>query len=154
MVQVGAELHIVLPVVVGIFIGIVEAYFVYSDESMTSGKQFLGDMIHGLIFCILGVLIATNIPFVMNNFIPENFHRFLMVNEQGISLVACILITIFMKIKMVATHAIKGVSSRGFSEKLWHKVVIAVAVGFSPYYIFLMYEPLSFISDVVPWLPF
>ena len=58
-------IHVILPIVVGIIIGIVEAYFVYEDENMTSGRQFLGDMWHGLIFSVLGVLIASNVPWVL-----------------------------------------------------------------------------------------
>ncbi len=148
------SIHLIFPLVVGLIIGIVEAYFVYEDENMTSGRQFLGDMWHGLIFSVLGVLVATNVPYLMVNFIPENFHGFLMVDSQGISLVVCVLITIFMMLKMVASHSIRGVSGRGFREKFWHKAVIAIAIGFSPYYIFMLYEPLSFIQDAVPWLPF
>ena len=93
-------LHVLLPIVVGIVIGIIEAYFVYEDENMTSGRDFLGDMWHGLVFSILGVLVATNIPYIMVNFIPESMWGFLMVNElTGISLVACIVVTLFMLIK-------------------------------------------------------
>ncbi len=148
------NLHIVLPVAVGFVIGLVEAYFVYEDENMTSGKDFLGDMWHGLLFSVIGVLLATNIPYVMTNFIPENFHGFLMVNESGISLVVCILVSLFMLVKMVASHAIKGIRGGGFTEKLWHKLVIALLVGFSPYYIFMLYEPLSGLQEAIPWLPF
>lgn len=148
-------LHIALPVVVGIIIGIIEAYFVYEDENMTSGKDFLGDMWHGLLFAIVGVGVASNIPYITTNWIPESFHGFLMVDESGISLVACIIITLFMLIKMVASHAIKGVSGGGFSEKFWHKLAVSAAVGFSPYYIFMMYD-IPFLVDLatnMPWFP-
>lgn len=150
----GEQIHVVLPVAVGLVIGVVEAYFVYEDENMTSGKDFLADMWHGLLFSVLGVLIATNISFVMNMWIPENFHGFLLVGENGISLVACVLISVFMLLKMVASHAIKGVSGQGFKEKFWHKLVIALLVGFSPYYIFALYDPLLPLQEAVPWLPF
>ena len=52
------ELHIILPLVVGFLIGLIEAYFVYEDENMTSGKDFLGDMWHGLLFAIAGTIIS------------------------------------------------------------------------------------------------
>ena len=55
---------------------------------------------------------------------------------------------------MVTSHAIKGVSGAGFQEKFWHKLVIAVAIGFSPYYILYFYEPLSGLQEAIPWLPF
>ncbi len=148
-------LHLGLPIVVGFIIGIVEAFFVYEDENMTSGKDFLGDMWHGLIFALAGTVIAANIPY-FSNFIPESFYGFLFVDEAtGISLVACILITLIMLIKMVASHAIKGISGAGFSEKFWHKLVIAGLVGFSPYYIFMLYD-IQFLVDLaanMPWFP-
>jgi len=149
-------LHVLLPIVVGIVIGIIEAYFVYEDENMTSGRDFLGDMWHGLVFSILGVLVATNIPYIMVNFIPESMWGFLMVNElTGISLVACIVVTLFMLIKMVASHAIKGVRGGGFTEKFWHKLAVALLVGFSPYYVLTILEPMLLpIAEMVPWLPF
>ncbi len=137
-------LHVVLPILVGIVIGIIEAYFVYEDENMTSGRDFLGDMWHGLLFSIFGVLIATNIPYIMVNWIPESMWGFLLVDaDTGISLVACIFVTIFMLIKMVASHAIKGVRGGGFTEKFWHKLAVALAVGFSPYYVLTIIEPMA-----------
>ena len=130
------ELTILIPIVVGFIIGIIEAYFVYEDENMTSGKDFLGDMWHGLIFCVIGVLVACNIPFVLTlGFIPQWVSGIMMVDAAGNSIVASIIVTIFMMTKMVASHAIRGVRGGGFKEKLWHKLVIAIAVGFSPYYI-------------------
>ena len=151
-----ASFHVVLPVAVGLIVGIIEAYFVYEDENMTSGKDFLGDMWHGLIFSVAGIFAATNVTWIISQgWIPEFLVGFLMVDEvTGISLVACILITLIMMVKMVASHAIKGVSGEGFKEKLWHKIVIAVAVGFSPYYVFMLYEPLSGLQAAIPWLPF
>ena len=149
-------LHVVLPIVVGIIIGIIEAYFVYEDENMTSGRDFLGDMWHGLLFSIIGVFVATNIPWVMTNFIPESMWGFLMVNTTtGISLVACILVTLFMLVKMVASHAIRGVRGGGFTEKFWHKLVVALAIGFSPYYIFALMPILAPVAAYFPeWMPF
>lgn len=151
----GEEIHIVLPVVVGIVIGIVEAYFVYEDENMTSGQQFLGDMWHGLIFAVVGVLAASNVPFLIaQGWIPDFLTGILFVDENNNSLVVSIAITLFMMIKMVGSHAVKGVSGQGFQEKLWHKLVIAIAIGFAPYYIMMLYEPLSGVQAAVPWLPF
>lgn len=153
--MVGEEIHVVLPVVVGIVIGIVEAYFVYEDENMTSGKQFIGDMWHGLVFSVSGVLAASNIPYIIaQGWIPEVLTGFLFVDANNNSLVFSVAITLFMLVKMVGSHAIKGVSGQGFKEKFWHKLVIALAVGFSPYYIMMLYEPLSGLQAAVPWLPF
>lgn len=146
-------LHIALPLVVGIIVGIIEAYFVYEDENMTSGKDFLADMWHGLIFAVVGVVAASNVPYILGNWVPEGFHGFLMVDSTGNSIIASVIITIFMLIKMVSSHAIKGISGAGFSEKFWHKLVIALAVGFAPYYILLlqpMLEPLT--SKLPSWI--
>lgn len=150
------SIHIVLPIVVGIIIGIVEDYFVYKDEGMTGGKQFLGDIWHAMLFSILGVLVATNVPWLLSlGIIPEfilNIPGF--VDANGNSLIISIIITLFMLVKITASHAVKGVSGNGFKEKLWHKLVIALAIGFAPYYIMFLYEPLSPIQAMVPWLPF
>lgn len=147
--------HLVLPILVGLVIGIIEAYFVYEDENMTNGKEFLGDMWHGLVFAVVGVFVATNVPWVISQgWIPEFLEGLLFIDENGNSLVISIIITIFMMVKMVASHAIKGVSGNGFKEKFWHKAVVAIAIGFAPYYIFLLYAPLSGIQEMVPWLPF
>lgn len=155
MVTVGAELHIILPLVIGFLIGLIEAYFVYEDENMTSGKDFLGDMWHGLLFCIGGTIIATNVPFVISLIpLPDFVQGLLFMDEFGRSFVVCIIVTLIMMTKMVASHAIKGVNSSGFKEKFWHKAVIALAVGFSPYYIFLMYDLIAPFAAYFPaWVP-
>ncbi len=149
-----ASLTIIIPVIVGLIIGVLEAYFVYEDENMAAGKDFIKDMWHGLLFSVLGVLAASNVPFLMT-FIPENFHGFLLVNaETGISIVVCTLITLFMLVKMVASHQIKGVSGNGFKEKFWHKLLVAILVGFSPFYIMYLRGPLEGIAESFPaWLP-
>ena len=149
-----AGLTIVIPLIVGLLVGVLEAFFVYEDENMTSGKDFLKDMWHGLIFSVVGVLAASNVPWLMENVIPEGFHGFLLVGDSGISLVVCIAITIFMLVKMVASHQIKGVSGNGFKEKFWHKLLIAVLVGFAPYYITHIRAPLEGVAAMFPsWLP-
>lgn len=133
-------LRIALPVVVGVIVGIMEAFFVYEDENMISGKDFLGDMWHGLLFAVLGVLVASNVPYIITNFIHSDFHGFLVVDSDGNSLIVSILISLVMLVKMVGSHAIKGVSGNGFKEKFWHKLVVALMVGFAPYYI-TWFEP-------------
>jgi hypothetical protein len=109
-----AELHIALPVVVGLLVGILEAFFVYEDENMTSGRDFIKDMWHGLLFALIGVLIASNVPWLMAHWIPEGVWGFLMVDGNGNSIIVSILIMLFMFIKMVASHKIRGVSGAGF----------------------------------------
>jgi hypothetical protein len=152
-VETVVQLQLVLPIVVGIIVGIMEAYFVYEDENMTSGKDFLGDMWHGLLFAAIGVVIASNVPWVMINFIPESFQGFLLVDGNGNSIVMSAIITIIMLVKMVSSHAIKGISGAGFSEKFWHKLVIALLVGFAPYYILWLAPFLAPItSRFPPWL--
>lgn len=129
-------LTIVIPLVVGLIVGIIEAYFVYEDENMTSGKDFLGDMWHGLVFAVLGVLVATNVPFLISQeWFPEFLNGILFVDDMGRSIVISLAITLFMMAKMVTSHAIKGVSGAGFKEKFWHKILISALVGFAPYYI-------------------
>ena len=150
-------LHIVLPVIVGLIIGILEAYFVYEDENMTSGRQFLGDMWHGLLFSVVGVLIASNVPYILTQgWFPEFVEGLLMVEETGNSLIVSIFISLIMMIKMVGSHAIKGVSGMGFKEKMWHKLVIALAVGFAPYYMVILYDSgfMSGLADSFPGIPF
>lgn len=147
------QLQLVLPIVVGIIVGIIEAYFVYEDENMTSGKDFLGDMWHGLLFASVGVVLASNVPWLMTNFIPGNLHGFLLVDANGNSIVMSAIIVLVMLVKMVSSHAIKGVSGAGFSEKFWHKLVIALAVGLAPYYILLLAPVLEPITSKFPsWL--
>jgi hypothetical protein len=150
-------IHIVLPIIVGFIIGIIEAYFVYEDENMTSGQQFIGDMWHGLLFSIFGVLAASNVPWLLSQgYIPDFLTGLLLVEPSGNSLVISVIITLFMMVKMVGSHAIKGVSGSGFSEKMWHKLVIACAIGFAPYYMLFIYQAgwFSGMASVVPWLPF
>jgi hypothetical protein len=149
-----ATIHIILPLVVGFIIGIIEAYFVYEDENMTSGKDFLGDMWHGLIFAVFGVLIASNIPYILSQgWLPEWISNLLRVDANGNSIIASIIITIIMLLKMVGSHAIKGVRGGGFQEKFWHKLVIALAVGFAPYYILAMQPLLEPVTSKFPsWL--
>jgi len=56
---------------------------------------------------------------------------------------------------MVASHAIKGISGGGFSEKLWHKLAISIAIGFAPYYLDPLYVMDFFINlqSSLPWAP-
>ena len=139
--------------VVGLLVGILEAFFVYEDENMTSGKDFIKDMWHGLVFALVGVLVASNVPYLMVNFIPENFHGFLLVDDNGNSIVVSVLISIFMFAKMVASHKIKGVSGAGFSEKPWHKLIVSVLVGFAPYYILALSPMLEPVTSKLPeWM--
>ncbi len=132
-------LTIVIPIIVGLIVGVLEAYFVYEDENMTSGKDFLGDMWHGLLFAVIGVLVASNVPtLVAQDFFPDFLNGILMIDDMGRSIVISVIITIFMMVKMVASHAIKGVSGSGFSEKFWHKILVSALIGFAPYYIDLV----------------
>ena len=152
-------IHIVLPLIVGFIIGLVEAYFVYGDEPMASGQQFVGDMWHGLLFSVFGVLAATNVPWLLASGIFDKLgfvKGLLMIDVNGNSLIISIFITIFMMAKMVVSHAIKGISSDGFGEKMWHKLLISCLIGFSSYYMVYIYA-LPFVqglSEAIPFLPF
>lgn len=151
----GEGLHIILPLVIGLLIGLLEAYFVYEDENMTSGREFVGDMWHGLLFCVIFTIVATNTLYIFSLVeLPEFVESILFMDEMGRSIVVSIAITILMMTKMVASHAVKGVRATGFKEKFWHKAVIAIAVGFSPYYIFFFYEFLEpFVEFFPSWMP-
>ena len=155
MVTAGENLHIILPLIVGFLIGLLEAYFVYEDENMTSGREFVGDMWHGLLFCVIFTIIATNTLFVFSLItIPDWIQSLLFMDEVGRSIVVSAIITLIMMTKMVASHAIKGVRANGFKEKFWHKAVIALAVGFSPYYIFFLYDMIAPFAEFFPsWMP-
>lgn len=147
-------IQIALPIVVGLIVGAVEAYFVYEDENMTSGKDFLGDMWHGALFAIFGVLLASNVPWLLaHNMFPEFLKGILMIDGNGNSIIASVIVTLVMFIKMVGNHAIKGVSGSGFKEKPLHKLVIAVLVGFAPYYILALHPVLEPITSKLPeWM--
>lgn len=154
MVTEEITLHIAIPLVVGFIIGLIEAYFVYEDENMTSGRDFLGDMWHGAIFCIIGTLVASNIPWILSHdMFPEWVGSLLFIDEAGNSIVASIFITLFMMLKMVSSHAIRGIRGGGFREKFWHKAIVALAVGFAPYYILALAPVLEPITSKFPeWL--
>jgi len=141
-----------VPILVGMILGILEGIFVYEDENMTNMHQAFADILHGFIFATIGTLIACNVPYFLNfKLLPGFIESILFIDEQGISLTVCIVITLIMMIKMVASHAIKGISNNGFSEKLWHKLSVAGGVGFSPYYVIPL---IATISPYVPsWLP-
>jgi hypothetical protein len=158
-VETELTIHIVLPIIVGFIIGIVEAYFVYEDENMTSGQQFIGDMWHGLLFSVFGVLAATNVPWLLTMGVFDNLgfvKNLLMIDINGNSLIVSIFITLFMMIKMVASHAIKGVSGSGFSEKWWHKILVSSAIGFASYYMVYIYAMpfVQGLAEAIPFLPF
>lgn len=151
------QIHILLPILVGTAIGIVEGFWVYQDERNAGAHQVFADMIHGMIFCIVGVLVATNVPYILaQGWFPsflENVPGF--IDSNGNSLIISILITLFMMIKMVSTRKIRGamMANSGFNEKFIHKIIIALAVGFAPYYIVYLYEPLLPVAEALPWLP-
>ena len=147
-----AELSIGVPILVGVAFGALEAFFVYEDEAITNVRQAFGDMIHGFIFAALGTLFACNVPFFLSMLpIPGFIENLLFINEDGNSVVIAIIIAIFMFLKMVVSKAIKGVSSDGFTEKFWHKILISLGVGFSG---FLVLPLTDYLTQFVPsWIP-
>lgn len=147
-------IHVVLPVVFGVAVGLLEAYFVYEDESMGGLNGFFGKVWHGIIFSIVGVLIAANVPFIMaQGWLPEWITGFLYLDEMGNSLVVSGIIALVMFIKIDMAHRMKGVSGAGFVEKPWHKLIVALLIGFSPYILIHLYPMVSGLQEVVPWLP-
>lgn len=154
--ELATKIHIVIPVLVGILITAIETYFLIHDEG--GGQNFgqvMGDVSHAAIVAILGTLITCNVPWLLTqHFIPDFVTRWLFVNSMGQSIVVSAIITIIVKIKLVVHHAvIKGLN--GQNEKFIHMILIAALVGFSPYYIFLLYNipALINIASKVPWLP-
>ena len=153
--EVFSSLHIVLPVIVGLIIGLIEVYFIYEDEGSSGLNGFFSKVWHGIIFSILGVLIVTNIPYIISmGFLPSFLEGWLFIDSNGISLVVCIIVALFMFIKIDMAHRMKGVGGSGFIEKPWHKLIIAFAIGFAPYYIIYVYPLLLPVQEIVPWIPF
>ncbi len=146
------NLHIGLPLLVGLGVAALEAFFVYEDENMSSGREFLKDIWHGALFALVGVFISTNVPWLLaQGILPSFVNSILFVDENGISIVVCILITLFMLFKMVAVHAM--IRGRGFREKFWHKLLVAILVGFAPYYILMIKPSLEpFMTRLPAWM--
>jgi hypothetical protein len=149
-----ATLHIVFPVIIGIVIGLIEAFFVMRDETSASGAQMFHDLWHGPLFAVIFTLIACNVPWLLSMIsLPGWINSILFVDEMGRSIVIGIVITLILKIKMVSAHAIKGVPGAGFKEKWYHMLIVAALVGFSPYYVFPLYE-VDFIAGLAESIPF
>ena len=150
----ATQFHVVIPVIVGIVIALLEVYFITHDESSANMAQVMGDMSHSAIVCVLGTLIACNVPWLLTkHFIPEFVTKWLFVNSVGESWVVCSIVTIIIKVKMVVHHhVIRGL--QGQNEKFIHMILVAALVGFSPYYIFLLYDIPALVefASKVPWL--
>jgi len=151
----ATKIHVVIPVIVGIIIAILETYFITHDEGTASMSQVMGDITHSAITCVLGTLIACNVPWLLTqSFIPAFVNKWLFVNAIGESIVVSIIVTLIVKIKMVVHHkVIRGI--QGQNEKFIHMILVAALVGFSPYYIFLLYNIPAFVTFAakIPWLP-
>ena len=143
-----------LPIILGVVIGALEAYFVYSDEGMQAGKEFIKDMWHAALFCVIFTFVAVNIPQILLRLpIDDQLKGFLLIDGAGRSIIVSVVITIFMVLKMVTSKAIKGISAQGIKEKFWHKLLIALLVGFSPYYLIVIANLIG--QDILnryPWI--
>ena len=149
--------NIIVPVIVGILIGIIEVVFLAQDEFNSGVSSFMKDAWHAFLFSIVLTLIAVNLTTVLKlDFIPGFVQKILFINtEKGTSIVASILITIIALAKMVVAHGRK-IRLQGTSEKFWHLLIIGLAIGFSPYYIFAFYDipAIANIAKSRPsWLP-
>ena len=154
MAEAEIAIHVILPIIVGFIIGIIEAYFVYEDEASGGLNGFFGKVWHGIIFSIIGVIVVMNVPWILSMIsLPGWISGLLFLNETtGVSLTVSILVFIIMFVKIDMAHRIKGVGGRGFVEKPWHKLVVALLIGFAPYYIIPMYG-LDFIKNLsIPFL--
>ena len=152
----GPTLHIIVPVIVGIIIALMEVYFITHDEGSASMGQVMGDISHSAAVCIAGTLIACNVPLLVSQaWFPEFARNWLFINAAHESWVISLIVTLIVKIKMVVHHAvIKGLD--GQNEKFIHMILIAALVGFSPYYIFILYDKIPFFDMMaanVKWLP-
>jgi len=150
--NIGGQLHLILPTIIGAIIGLMEIWFVMKDESNSLAEHLLKDGWHGFTFSIIGTIIATNVPYFVNLVtIPPNITSFLLIDSEGRSIVISALITLFLLIKMVIAKSIKG-NLPGVKEKFIHKIIIASLAGFSPYYIFLLYPIAKSYLGEIPYL--
>ncbi len=150
---VAGELHLGFPLLVGLVIGLIEIFFVMHDEGSAPGQKLLKDSWHGFTFSVGGTLIASNVPWILSqSWFPDFAKGMLLLDDMGRSLIVSILITLIMLVKMVTANALKGMSMQGMKEKAWHKLVIALAVGFSPYYIFELYPLVKPYIGFIPFL--
>lgn len=149
------QLHIVFPAIAGLLIACLEAYFLKHDEEQQSAATFFADIWHAIIFCVAGTIIASNIPYIITqNWWPSFLDGVLFMDDMGRSITISVLITIIMYVKIVAHKTLKGLGAmRGMTEKPLHKLIIAALVGFSPYYIFLLYPLIEqYIASKIPYI--
>ncbi len=148
-----ASIHIIVPLIVGFIIGILEAWFIMKDENSVPGKEFVADITHGVLFSVFGTLVACNVPWIIQQgWIPDFLTSFLYIDELGRSVVMSALISVVIFLKVSVSHAIKGAKIDGLKEKAFHKLIIALLVGFSPYYIFAFYPVLKPYLGKLPYL--
>ena len=136
-----AELLILPALVMGAIIGLVELFFVHSDEA-AMGMTWLTHGLHAIPFTILFVFISMNISFVfglLNLAVTENFMIVL-----GIRLV----VAIIAMLKIAGAAAIApGV--RGVGEKIPHTLIIGALVFVAPYA-----WDYALVGIIGPYLPF
>ncbi|MCA9486755.1 hypothetical protein H6501_03180 [Candidatus Woesearchaeota archaeon] len=147
-------IRVLVPTILGIGVGLIEAYFVYEDENMGGLQGFFGKVWHGILFSIIGVLIATNVAyFLSQGWVPSFLEGLLFMDDVGRSFTASLLIALVMFIKIDLAHRVRGISGTGFIEKPWHKMAVACLIGFSPYYISAFDPFFAGLQEVIPWLP-
>lgn len=153
--QAIGQLHILFPAIAGLIIACLEAYFLKHDEEAQNISTFFGDIWHAIIFCVAGTIIASNIPYLITQtWWPSFFNKILFMDEMGRSITISVIITIIMYAKIVAHKTLKGVGAiNGMTEKPLHKLIVSALVGFSPYYIFLLYPFIEqYVTSKIPYI--
>lgn len=117
-----AEFVYVAPIVLGLIIGILEIFFVKSDEA---GMHWLAHGLHALPTCIIFTFIAMNVPFV----ISLTGLAFLEgpVGTYGIPFI----IGIIAAIKVKGAAALTKGGSVG--ESLPHAIIIGALIALTPF---------------------
>lgn len=119
-----AELVIVPAVVMGVLIGLIEVFFVQSDERGI-GMASLMHGLHALPFCVLFVFASMNVAYIcqlLNLHIAENF---------GIDLAVRIGVGLIAVFKITGSAAIARGTHIG--EKLPHSLILGALIVAAPY---------------------
>ncbi|MBI1970889.1 hypothetical protein HYS47_04020 [Candidatus Woesearchaeota archaeon] len=118
-----ASIVIFPALVMGIIIGLIELFFVHSDEQ---GMGWLTHGLHGVVAAMIFVFISMNIGPV------SRMVGYPLEESFAINLGVRILLGIIATIKVKAAAAIAGKAS-GIGEKLWHALAVGALIAAAPY---------------------